>query len=189
VKYALRIALLAMFFTLNQTPAQERASRDSLLQKPAEESRRSQLAFLIGSFNTETTIPPGPSAPKGATGKGTSIITWALDSSFLMIEEQSVNSLFGPYKGHGILGLDAPSHQFFLSMFNNFGDHPFYKGHLVGDTLMLETHVPMPGRPFDQKLVWYKAGDALKLRVLNDFGKGFVPALEQTSTPVSHSTK
>jgi hypothetical protein len=108
---------------------------------------------------------------------------------FLLIDEQSVNPVFGQYKGHGMLGLDAQTHQFVLSMFNNFGDHPSYKGNFVGDTLVLETQVPMQGRPFDQKLVWYKDGGAVKLKVLNDFGKGFFPALEETSIPVEQKMR
>ena len=88
-----------------------------------------------------------------------------------------------------MLGFDAPSKQVVLSMFNNYGDHPSYKGGFVGDTLVLITTVPMPGRSFDQKLVWYKDGGGLKLKVLNDMGKGFVPVLEQTATPVSPERK
>jgi len=82
-----------------------------------------------------------------------------------------------------MLGFDVPSQQFVLSMFNNFGDHPTYRGKFHGDTLVLETKVPLPRRPFDQRLVWYKDGDAVKPQVLNDLGKGFVPALEQTAIP------
>ncbi len=127
--------------------------------------------------------------PKGATGKGTSVITWALDSVFLSIEEQSLNSLFGQYKGHGMLGFDSQLHQYVLSMFNNFGDHPTYHGNFSGDTLVLQTKVPAPRGSFDQKLLWYKDGEAVKLRVLNDLGKGFVLVVDQTATPVAQRTK
>ena len=106
---------------------------------------------------------------------------------FLVIEDQS--SLFGRYKAHGVLGFDSPTREFVLSMFNNFGDHPSYKGNFVGDTLVLLTKVPMQGSSFDQKLVWYKDGEAVKLRVMNDLGKGFVLALEQTAIPVSQNTR
>ncbi len=96
--------------------------------------------------------------------------------------------MLGRYKGHGVLGFNARTNQFELSMVNSFGDDPSYKGGFVGDTLVLVTTVPMPGRPFDQKLVWFKAGDTLILRVLNDAGKGFILALEQTAVPVSRRT-
>ncbi len=181
----LSITILSLFIVLvgGQTYSQDK------MQKPAPKTERGKLEFLVGSFTTATQIPPTPSAPKGATGKGTSVISWALDSMFLMIEEQSMNPLFGQYKGHGVLGYDAQSRQFTLSMYNNFGDHPSYKGDFVNDTLVLQTNVPMPGHPFDQRLLWYKEGNTVKLKVMNDFGKGFLLSLEETVTPTSQQTK
>lgn len=162
---------------------------EAVAQKPASDTVRTKLQFLTGSFATETIIPESPSAPKGATGKGTSVIAWALDSMFLLIDEQSMSSLFGQYKGHGMLGFDLPTHQFVLSMFNNFGDRPTYRGSFAGDTLVLQTKVPSPQGSFDQKLLWYKDGEAVKLKVLNDLGKGFVLVLEQTAIPVAQRTR
>lgn len=150
---------------------------------------RSKLNFLVGNFVTEVTMPPGPSMPKGATGKGSSAIVWALDSTVLLIDEHSVNSLFGRYEGHGVLCFDAQTRQFELFMFNNFGDHPSYKGDFVGDTLMLETKVPMPAHPFDQRLLWYREGNVVKLKVMNNPGNGFVLAVDQTATPISAKQK
>jgi hypothetical protein len=190
MRHVKKIALLTMVLIVGHAVGQKQAnSRDSLLQKPAVNTERAKLQFLVGSFATETNIPAGPTAPKSATGKGTSVISWALDSMFLLIDEQSINSLFGHYKGHGVLGFDSQTHQFVLSMFNNFGDRPSYKGNFVGDTLVLETKVPMPGRSFDQRLVWYKDGESVTLRVLNDLGKGYVLVLEQTAIPVSQTTR
>ncbi len=184
------VAFLTMVLIVGQAIGQKVTTpRDSSLPKPAFGTERAKLEFLVGSFVTETIIPPVPSAPKGAIGKGTSVITWALDSMFLSIDEQSINPVFGHYKGHGLLGFDSQTHQFFLSMFNNFGDRLSYQGDFVGDTLVLAAKVPMPGNPFDQKLLWYKEGESVKLRVLNDLGKGFELALEQTATPVSHRGK
>jgi hypothetical protein len=157
--------------------------------KPAAENERAKLKFLVGSFATQTSIPPIPSMPKGATGKGNSLITWALDSMFVLIDEQSENTLFGRYRGHGVLGFNAQTRQFELSMFNNSGDHISYKGTFVGDTLVMETRVAMPGRPFDQRLLWYKDRDVVRLIVLNDIGKGYTTALEQTYTPAAEMTK
>lgn len=163
----------------------------SRAQKASDSSafQRARVEFLVGNFATATYFPPNPSMPKGATGKGTSVIAWGLDSMFLSIEEQSFDSLLGHYKGHGMLGFDSHTHEFVLSMFNNFGDHPTYHGNFVGDTLVLQTKVPAPKGSFDQKLLWYKDGKAIKLKVLNDFGKGFLPALEQTATPALQKTK
>ncbi len=170
------LAVLALVFLFGHAFAQ---------QQPTEPShQRAKLDFLVGSFTTETNMPPQPMAPKGATGKGTSVIHWALDSMFLMIDEQGLNSVLGQYKGHGMLGFDPHTGQYQLFMFSNYGDHPSYQGIFTADTLTLMTHVPMPGRPFDQKLLWYKAGSTVKLRVLNDAGKGFDLVVEQTATPV-----
>ena len=171
------------------TAQKQSGSLDSLTQTPPAAKERAKLHFLVGSYTTETMIPPVPMAPKGATGKGTSVITWGLDSMFVLIDEESANSLFGTYKGHGVLGFDPQARQFELFMYNNFGDHPSYKGNFVGDTLVLQARVPMPGKPFDQKLLWYKDGDAVKLKVMNDTGKGFALAIEQTATPVRRMPK
>ncbi len=151
------------------------------------DTARVKLGFLTGNFATETRIPAMPSAPKGATGKGTSVITWGLDSMFLLIDEQSVNSVFGQYKGHGVLGFDGPSRQYILCMYNNFGDHPVYKGDFLGDTLVLKTTVAMPGHAFDQQLLWYKEGHSIRLKVLNDTGQGLSLVVDQIAVPVNRA--
>ncbi len=152
-------------------------------------TERGKVGFLIGSFMTETVIPPAPSMPKGATGKGTAVIAPALDSMFFSLEDESVNTLLGNYKGHGMLGYEPQTHEFVLAMFNNFGDHPTYHGNFVGDTLVLLAKIPAPKGSFDQKLLWYKDGDAVKLKILSDFGTGFALTLEETSTPMSQKPK
>jgi hypothetical protein len=159
------------------------------IQKSSVASERAKLGFLAGTFTTETVIPSSKPSPNGATGKGTSTIAWGLDSMFLLINDESVNPMFGQYKGHGVLGYDPQEQQFVLSMFNNFGDRPSYKGNFVGDTLVLATKVPLPGHPFDQKILWYKDGNAVKMKVFNDMGNGFTPTLEQTAVPVSQGVK
>jgi len=158
-------------------------------QKPTNDTLRTRLGFLAGTFATETKIPPNPEIPNGGTGKGTSVITWALDSMFLAIEQQGSNTLFGEYKGHGMLGYDRQASQYVLSMFNNWGDRLTYTGNFIGDTLVMTTRVPMPEMSFDQKLLWYKDGDEVKLKVLNDIGKGFEFALEETDVPVAKRTE
>ena len=186
----IEICLMTTFILLGQLTAQGPAAfESSAFQSPVSGSERARVEFLAGHFSTVTLIPPSPSMPKGATGKGTSVISWVLDSTFLSIEEQSVNSLFGKYKGHGMLGYDSQTHEFVLSMFNNFGDHPIYHGNFVGDTLVLQTKVPSPRGTFDQKLLWYKEGELVKLKVLNDMGKGSDLVLEQTATPVPQKMK
>jgi len=175
------ILTIAIIFCLSNTHGQTTSESPALL--------RAKVEFLVGSFTTVTNIPPSSSMPKGATGTGNSVISWTLDSMFLSIENENVSSILGHYKGHGMLGYDLQMHQYVLSMFNNFGDHPTYHGSFVGDTLVLQTKVEMPKHPFDQKLLWYKDGDVVKLKVLNDFGKGFLPALEETGTPVSQRMK
>jgi hypothetical protein len=164
------------------------SSGGSGVQNPTFRTESGKIEFLLGSFATAVSMPPAPMMPNGATGKGTSVMTWALDSMFISIEEQSVNSLFGRYLGHGMLGYDSQSRQFVLSMFNNFGDRPTYKGNMEGDTLVLQTKVPSPRGTFDQKLLWYKEGGSVKLKVLNDAGKGFATVVEQTATPVTRKT-
>jgi hypothetical protein len=184
------IAMIAMAFTFSQLIHQGQTVVDgSSSQNPVFGNERSRIEFLAGNFATATMIPASPSLPKGATGKGTSVVAWALDSMYLSIEEQSMNSLLGHYKGHGMLGFDSQTHEFVLSMFNNLGDHPTYHGNFVGDTLILETKVPSPRGTFDQKLLWYKDGRLVKLKVLNDMGKGPALVLEQTATPVSQKLK
>jgi hypothetical protein len=170
---------------LTQASGQEKAPpADTPAKETTAQDVRSHLQFLIGNFTTTTIIPPGRMAPKGATGTGTSVLKWALDSMFVLIDEEGMNNVFGKYMGHGVLGFDMQSKEYVLSMFNNFGDRPSYKGSFVGDTLVLMTKVPMPGHPFDQKLMWYKDGDAVKLKVMNDTGKGFSLVTEESATKV-----
>lgn len=173
------------FIALQSATQGQTSSGSSPSQAPVNE--RARIGFIAGTFTTVTSIPPMPSMPKGTTAEGTTVISWTLDSLFLSIEEQS--SLFGHYKAHGMLGFDSQTHQFVLSMFNNFGDHPTYNGNFVGNTLVLQTKVAAPRGAFDQQLRWYRDGESVRIKVLNDFGKGFLPTLEQTATPASDTPK
>ncbi len=108
---------------------------------------------------------------------------------FLAIEQQGSNTVFGEYKGRGMLGYDQQARQYVLSMFNNWGDRLTYSGNFEGDTLVLTTRVPMQGMTFDQKLLWYREGKGLTLKVFNDIGKGFELALEERDVPASQRGK
>jgi hypothetical protein len=154
------------------------------MQKPDPAKERAKLSFLVGNFSTQTRILPAGKSQKEVVGTGTSAVSWALDSTFLLVNEQSVNPLMGNYKGLGILGYDAHAKEYVLSMFNNFGDRPQYKGSFSGDTLTLISKVEYPGGSFNQKLLWFPEANNVRLTVLNDMGKGFRPVLEQTNTPV-----
>jgi hypothetical protein len=147
------------------------------------ESPRERLAFLVGSFVTEVHILPNRIVKKESVGRGTSDISWALDSMYLFVDERSVNPVLGNYKGFGLLGYDPHEQLYVLSMFNNFGDHPQYRGTFSGDTLVLGARIPAPGKPFDQQVRWYSEGEIVRLDVLNDTGSGFVPVITQVARP------
>jgi hypothetical protein len=148
-------------------------------------SVRSQVQFLVGTFSTVTTFPANPALPNGATGSGTSTIAWALDSTYLRIDDRSVNPLFGNFLNFGMLGFDSPTGQFFLSMYNNYGDHPNYRGAFSGDTLAFEATIPSPRGTFTQRVLWFKDGSTVRMQVYNDRGKGPQLTLEQTATPAA----
>jgi Protein of unknown function (DUF1579). len=145
------------------------------------ENPHERLAFLVGSFVTEPHILPGRMFPKESVGKGTSEVRWVLDSMFVFVDERSVNPVLGVYKGIGLLGYDPHDRQYVLSMYNNFGDHPQYRGSFAGDTLVLAARIPAPGKPFDQQVRWYPEGETVRLEVLNDTGEGFVPVITQVA--------
>ncbi len=175
---------LAFCLSLAQEP-KKRAGMLKLRHVPA----LTRLSFLMGNFTTETFIYPNQLIDKGATGNGTAVIKWGLDSMFLVIDEESQNEFLGNYKGHGLLGYEPAETLYNLSMFNSYGDRPSYKGKFSGDTLVLEAKVPMQGGFFNQQILWFQERNKLKLRVLNDMGEGYLPALEQTYISVTKSSK
>jgi hypothetical protein len=152
------------------------------------ENPRERLTFLVGSFATEVHILPGRMMKKESVGKGTSEVSWVLDSMFLFVDERSVNSMLGAYKGYGLLGYDPHDRQYVLSMYNNFGDHPQYRGSFSGDTLVLSARIPAPGKAFDQQVRWYADGENVGLHVLNDTGEGFAPVMTQVARRVRHGS-
>jgi hypothetical protein len=183
-------AWLVGALALTTTIAQEKhTSKASAFNKPGAGPERTRLSFLVGSYTTETHVLPGPMVKEEAVGKGTSVISWGLDSMFLFIDERSVNPLLGNYQGFGVLGYDPREKQYVLSMYNNYGDTPQYRGGFSGDTLSLSTTVRMPGVTFVQKIQWCTEGTAVRLRVLNDKGQGFVSVIEQWARPASGVTK
>lgn len=152
------------------------------------ERPRERLAFLVGSFVTEVHIFPGRMVKKESVGRGTSEVSWVLDSMFLFVDERSVNPVLGIYKGFGLLGYDPHDRQYVLSMYNNFGDHPQYRGTFAGDTLVLAARIPAPGKTFEQQVRWYSEGETVRLEVLNDTGEGFVPVMTQVGRPAQGSS-
>lgn len=184
------VAIAVLTMTQAQSSAQEKSSAEaSAFRKPGAGAERARLSFLVGRFTTEAHVLPGPMVKEEAVGTGTSVISWGLDSMFLFIDEQSVNPLLGNYKGFGVLGFDAKEQQYVLSMYNNFGDSPQYRGGFSGDTLSLMSNVRSPRKTFVQKVQWYSERGAVRLRVLNDTGQGFAPVVEQWARPLSGAGK
>ncbi|HTY58529.1 MAG TPA: DUF1579 family protein [Bacteroidota bacterium] len=144
---------------------------------------REHLAFLVGTFTTEMHILPGRIIKTESVGKGITTISWTLDSMFLFIDEKSQNSALGSYKAMGFLGFDPREQQYVLSMYNNFGDEPVYRGTFSGDTLVLAAKIPGRGKPFDQQVRWYTAGGDLHLDALNDTGEGYLRVMREVLTP------
>jgi hypothetical protein len=155
------------------------------MRKPGPGPERAKLSFLTGSFTTETHMPAGPMNPKEVVAPGTSKLVYGVDSMFILLDDQSDNPVLGKYKAHGVLGYNPRDGKYTLSMYNNFGDAPQYKGAFSGDTLVLTSHIEYPGGSFDQKLTWYKDGTNVRLKVYNDVGKGLSLVVDQISTPAS----
>ncbi len=179
------IGAAIIFFASSHLAAQD----SSPFQRPGQGPERAKLAFLVGTFSTETRVMPNSMSPNGGAGKGTTVATWGLDSMFVMIDEKSVNQIFGNYKGHGMLGYDKRDGKYVLSMFNNFGDNPQYRGNFRGDTLVLMAKVEFPGGSFDQKLVWFKEKNTIRLKIFNDMGEGFTLTIDEISTPSTNTMK
>ena len=154
-------------------------------QKPGTGPEWAKLAFLAGTFTTETHLSPSRMSPNGSVGKGSASLTWAVDSVYLLLDDQSSDQVMGQYRAHGVLGYSAREGKYTLAMFNNFGDTPRYTGSFSGDTLVMTSKVEFPGGSFDQKLVWYKEGKNLRLKIYNDMGKGPMMAIDQIQTPVA----
>jgi hypothetical protein len=149
------------------------------IRRPGPGPERTKLSFLTGSFTTDTHMPPGPMNPEEVVAKGSSTLWFGVDSMFVLLDEQSDNPVLGKYKAHGVLGYNPRDMQYMLSMYNNFGDAPQYRGSFNGDTLVLKSKVQFPGGSFDQLLHWYKEGYSTHLKVYNDMGKGLMLVVDQ----------
>jgi len=160
-----------------------------MMQPPAPGPERAKLAFLTGTFTTETHMPPSPMNAQEVVGKGTSTLSYGVDSMFILLDDQSDNPVFGKYKAHGVLGYNRQDSNYVLSMFNNFGDAPQYKGTFSGDTLVLTAKIEFPAGSFDQKLAWFKDGSNVRLKIYNDMGQGPMLVIDQIATPVAGKGK
>lgn len=170
--FALSIMIVGLTFAQDLAPAAAASPTSAV-------NPRQRLGFLVGSFVTEGHILPNRVIKKESVGSGTSEVSWVLDSMFLFVDERSVNPAMGVYKGFGLLGYDPHEGQYVLSMYNNFGDHPQYRGGFSGDTLVLAARIPAPRKPFDQQVRWYPDGENVRLDVLNDTGEGFLAVVTQ----------
>jgi len=156
-----------------------------MMQRRGPGPERAKLSFLVGSFTTETHMPPGPMNPQEVVGHGTSTLAYGVDSMFILLDDQLENPVLGKYKAHGVLGYNAMDGKYTLSMYNNFGDAPQYTGTFSGDTLVLTATVKYPGGSFDQKLAWFKEGNNVHLKVYNDMGQGPSLVIDEIATPVA----
>ena len=181
VRRLIAAALLIAVCSVETYAQSKGASAPPAMKRPGPGPQRARLAFLVGEFATETRVMSGRPGAPAALGTGTSSIRWGLDSMFLFIDEQSANTLLGNYKGFGILGYEPSSGKYTLTMCNNFGDRPEYLGTFSADTLVMSAKIPFPGGTFDQRLLWFTEGNAVRLQVFNDLGKGFVQVVDQTA--------
>jgi len=154
--------------------------------KPSFSPELAKLSFAIGNFTTQTHLMMGDNQ---SNGTGTIKAHWGLDSMFVLYSSEEVNPALGSYKGLGVLGYDTEKGQYFLYMFNNFGDRPEYTGKFVGDTLTLSAKIQTPQGPFDQQLKWFKEGNDARLLIFTDFGQGYSLIIDQKATRVPDSTK
>jgi len=154
--------------------------------KPTFGPELAKLSFIIGHFTTQTRIVMGDNT---STGTGTIKAHWGLDSMFVFFSAEEKNAALGTYKGFGILGYDSENQQYLLTMFNNFGDRPEYKGNFVGDTLTMTAKVQSPQGPFDQQMKWFKDGNIVRLLIYTDFGQGYTLVVDQRATALADSTK
>jgi len=175
--------LLIAVCALGASAQSKGGSAPPAMKRPGPGPQRARLAFLVGEFETSTRVMSGRPGTPPALGSGTSSIRWGLDSMFLFIDEQSVNTMLGNYKGFGILGYEPSSSQYTLTMCNNFGDRPEYRGAFSADTLVMTAKIPFPGGAFDQKLLWFAEANTVHLQVFNDLGKGLVQVVDQTARP------
>ncbi len=168
-----------LFFGLAQLAAQD------MMQRPGPGPERTRLSFLVGTFTTETHMPPSPMNPEEVVGRGTSTLAYGVDSMFVLLDEQGDNPVLGKYKAHGVLGYNPTNRKYTLSMYNNAGDAPQYTGTFSGDTLVLMSKIEYPGGAFDQKLYWFQDGKNVRVMVYNDTGKGLLLVVDQKYMPAS----
>ncbi|HUI28583.1 MAG TPA: DUF1579 family protein [Candidatus Acidoferrales bacterium] len=150
------------------------------MAKPTFGPELARLSFVTGHFNTQIRLMMGNNT---ANGTGTNEAYWGLDSMFVFYSSEETVAALGSYKGFGILGYDSQNGRYVLSMFNNYGDSPVYKGNFVGDTLTMTSKIETPQGPFDQKLKWFNDGNNVRLLIFNDFGQGYTLIVDQTAVP------
>lgn len=174
-----QVAFIAATFAMMTAPT------FAQMQKPSFGPERAKLSFIVGHFKTQTRVMMGDNS---SSGTGTIKAHWGLDSMFVLYSSEEMNEAFGTYKGFGVLGYDSQNGQYMLSMFNNFGDRPAYKGNFAGDTLTMTAKIEAPQGPFDQQMKWFKDGNNVKLLIFNDFGEGYALMVDQTATPSADTT-
>ncbi|MFZ1080823.1 MAG: hypothetical protein WAO19_02735 [Candidatus Kryptoniota bacterium] len=174
-----QIALIAAAIAMTTCPS------FAQMIKPAFGPELAKLSFLVGRFTTQTRITMNANS---SNGMGTIKAHWGLDSMFVLFSTEESNPALGSYKGFGVIGYNSQNAQYVLSMFNNFGDRPEYKGNFVGDTLIMSAKIESPQGSVDQQLKWYKDGNNVRLLVFNDMGQGYSLMVDQTAAISADST-
>ncbi len=149
--------------------------------KPVFTPELAKLSFIVGSYKTKTEVTVGKNP---SVGTGTVRARWPLDSMFVVIRGSEENPELGSYKSIGLLDYDAEKSRFVLSIFNNFGERPQYKGSFEGDTLILSAKITATHGSFEQEVKRFKEGSNVKLQFYANFGKGYSRIIDKTASPV-----
>lgn len=170
--YLLSMAVLALF--AGQAAAQ--------MTRPTYGPDQAKLSFLVGQYTTTSTITMRDNT---TTSTGFVKTHWGLDSMFVFVSSEESNPNMGSYKGFGVLGYDSRNDDYALTMFNSFGFRTEFKGQFSGDTLTLKSQIETPRGTFNQKMVWFKEGQKLRMLVYGDFGEGYSLMVDETATPAT----
>jgi hypothetical protein len=181
MKRALAVMLPAMMMFAQAIAAQ----KPPQMPKPGPEQKK--LAFLVGRWNTEGEMKPGPMGP-GGKFTSTDRNEW-LPGGFFLVMHSEGKSPMGPSHEVAVMGYDSEQKTYTYDGFDNMGEHDISKGTVEGDTWTWNSESKMGGQMIKGKFtikVVSPTEYTFKYEMSTD-GRTWTTGVEGKSTKVSES--
>ena len=121
---------------------------------PQRTAEHDKLNFMVGEWKTREVFPPGPMAPQGGTGEGTTTIKWKVGSMVLTNDYRSKGFMGQAFEGFGLYSYDPMKKEYLNYWFDTMASAGMVsRGRFEGTDLIFLGENETPGGKMKFRMV------------------------------------